>query len=329
VLLAPYLLYVQLTDGVGNYVATMMAANSAEAGYVWPNPFAASATAEARLFYVFHLLPVIVLAFCYADFRDHRADWRTRFLVAVAIVGIAENFGLMRDLLKARVPDAIVPTAIVGAWLVWRGSSARLPFVAVPTALAVVASAVLVADLGSLRDNLDRAGLTSDTLVHPAQVLERFAERRMMLRDRFAADPPSRVVMPLVPFFRYLDRCTTDRYRLFLAGMIPEVAYYAGRPFAGGGYEHYNYGSEVNQRRVVTRLRQEVTAFALIPSETEEEFYRDLPIVGAYFRGRYEPLTEVPVSEDRSVRILVDRTLSWAFLDPSTGWPCFSPHAAT
>jgi hypothetical protein len=90
--------------------------------------------------------------------------------------------------------------------------------------------------------------------------------------------------------------------------MIPEVAYYAGRPFAGGGYEHYNYSSVVNQERVVCRLRRQATPFALIPSEAEEEFDRDLAIVASYFRGRYVPMIDVPIYEDRSIRILVDQT---------------------
>jgi hypothetical protein len=150
-----------------------------------------------------------------------------------------------------------------------------------------------------------------------------------MLRDRFSADPPSRVVVPLIPFFQFLDRCTTAQHHLFLGGMIPEVAYYARRPFAGGGYEHYNYSSDTNQRRLVDRLRRQVTPFALIPSEAAEEFERDVPIVANHFRGRYVPLAEVPVFEDRSVRILVDRTLPATFRDPATGWPCFSAHGAT
>lgn len=328
VLAAPYLLYVQLTDGVWNYTVTTLDANRAEAGYVWPSPFTADASSEARLLYVFHLLPAAVLALCIADARSDRVDWRTRFLVAVAVLGVAENFGLMRDLLKARVPDAIVPAVVAGAWLVWRGWAEGAAYVVVPTAVAVVAAGFLVADLGSFTDNLQRAGLSLDAILHPSRVLDQFSERSTMLRDRFAADPPSRVVMPLVPFFEYLDRCIPQQDRIFLAGMIPEVAYYARRPFAGGGYEHYNYSSDVNQKRVLNRLRREVTPFALIPSESEQEFDRDLPIVASYFRGRYVPLADVPVYEDRSVRILIDRTLPWTSRDRTTGWPCMSPQPA-
>jgi hypothetical protein len=245
------------------------------------------------------------------------------FLFSVAVVAVAENFGLMRDLLQARVPDAVVPVAVLGAWLAWRGWMARAVYVGMATAIALVAAGFLVADLGSISDNLERAGLGFDDLSRPSRLIGRFAERSAMLRDRFASDPPSRVVAPLMPFFSYLDRCTGERDRIFVAGMIPEVPYYARRAFAGGGYEHYNYRSEFNQRRVVRRLQQEVVPFALIPSEAAGELWEDLPIVAARFRGRYVPLAKVAVYQDRSVQILIDRTLPSTHIDASTGWPCF------
>jgi hypothetical protein len=323
-IVAPYLLYVQLTDGLWNYFATTLDANRAEAGYVWPNPFASDAPAEARLLYLFHLVPLAAAALCLIDWRRDRRGWQVRFLVSVAVVAVAENFGLMRDLLSARVPDAVVPVTVLGAWLAWRGWTAHASYVAMAAAIAVGGTALLVADLGSLADNVERVGLAPGDLLRPPRVIARFAARSAMLRDRFASDPPSRVVMPLRPFFSYVDRCTTEHHRIFVAGMIPEVPYYARRAFAGGGYEHYNYRSEVNQRRVVGRLEREVVPFALIPSEAAEELWNDLPIVSAYFRSRYVPLAEIPIYQDRSVQIMVDRTLRSTHVDAATGWPCFT-----
>src|SRR5258705_11603877 len=146
-MVAPYVLYGQLTAGAWNYVVTALDANGAEAGYVWPNPLAGDAAAEARLLYVFHLIPLIALSLCIADWRRHRDDWRVRFIVAGAILAVGENFGLMRDLLKARVPDAVVPIAVLTAWLAWRGWTARGPYLSIATAIAVVALGLLVAEL--------------------------------------------------------------------------------------------------------------------------------------------------------------------------------------
>ena len=320
---APYLLYVQLNGGLANYITTTIDANNAEAGYVWPNPFAADASAEARLLYLFHLMPVGAVAVCLMAWRRAPDDWRLRILMSIAIMAVAENFGLMRDLLKARVPDAVVPIAVLTAWLAWRGWTARTAYLSIATAVAIVVLGYLVVDLGSVSDTLDRAGLTRRVITHPSELANVIRARSAALRDRFGSDPPSRVIEPLTPFFLYLDRCTTEQHRLFLAGMIPEVAYYARRPFAGGAYEHYHYASEVNQRRVVARLEREVVPFALIPSEAEEELNRDLSTVASHFRERYQPVVDIPVSEDRSIHILVDSTLHAGSRDAVTGWPCF------
>jgi hypothetical protein len=242
----------------------------------------------------------------------------------VAIVAVAENFGLMRDLLKARVPDAIVPAVVLGAWLASRAWTAWSLSVLIPSIAVLLGAGVLVAGLGDLGENAERAGLTGETLLRPWTLPSRFGERAAKLKERFGSAPPSRAVPALEPFFAYLDRCTTQRHRLFLGGMIPEVAYYARRPFAGGGYEHYNYSSLPNQQRVADRLRRQLVPFALIPSETSRELEEDLPIVDGFFRGRYVPLTDVVVAADLSVRILVDPSIPSTSRDSETGWPCFT-----
>ena len=105
--------------------------------------------------------------------------------------------------------------------------------------------------------------------------------------------------------------------------LIPEVAYFAQRPFAGGGYEHLNFRSRVNQERVVDRLRRQVVPFALISSDNASDFDVNLPIVAGYVRGRYTRLTDVFYYEDKHISILVDGTLPSASRDAATGWPCF------
>jgi hypothetical protein len=105
--------------------------------------------------------------------------------------------------------------------------------------------------------------------------------------------------------------------------MIPEVAYYARRGFAGGAYEHYNYASPLNQQRVVERLGRQQVPFAVIPSESAQELDEDLTTVLGYFKGRYSLLTDIPCTRISSVRILVDNSLPSRSRDAETGWPCF------
>jgi len=318
----PYLVYVEVNGGLWNYVATALQQNQREAGYVWLNPFELGPTWEAQLLYAFHLLPVVVLAVCVYDWRRGRRDWETRFAICAAVLAVAANFGLIRHLLSARLPDAAVPAAVLGAWLghrAWR--SGRL-VVALPAHAMLVALGVALADYADIGEHLERARLTRETLTDPGRLLDRVADQTAVLRDR-RADPPSRTAIALDPFFRYLDRCTSERHRLFLGGFIPEVAYLARRPFAGGGFEHYNFSSPVNQQRVVQRLGRQLVPFALIPSATAPELDDDLPLVAAFFHGRYELLADLPVGGEERIRIYVDRTLAPAARDPETGWPCF------
>jgi len=250
--------------------------------------------------------------------------WDTRFLIAIAVVAVVENFGLIRgDALDVRIPDAVVPAVVLGAWLGHRASAARPRYVWIPVALVLVAAAVAFGQLGNVRENLNRAGVTGQVWLKPQLLALRFAEHSAELHERFARSRPSRAAGALDSFILYLDRCTTQQHRLFLGGLIPEVAYLAQRPFAGGGYEHYNFASGVNQRRVVEKLRRELVPFALIPSATAAVL-DSLPIVAGYLGERYVPLADFPLGDGEHIRILVDHTLPAVSRDGETGWPCFT-----
>lgn len=322
-MVAPYLLYVEFSGGLGNYVATTLDANSREAGYVWPNPFAAGAGADSRLLYVFHLLPLVALMVLVNDWRRIRDRWQAPFLISIIVVAITENFGLMRDLLEARIPDAVVPAAFLLAWLAHRSWQVRPRYLVAPAAIVLIWVGLLMGSVGNIRENIARTGVAGWAWLHPGLLRAQFLERSAALKERFGRDSPSRVAFTLRPFFGYLERCTTERHRLFLGGMLPEVAYLAHRPFAGGGYEHYNFRSEVNQQRVVNRLRQQLVPLALIPSVTEDQLEHDLPLIASYLRQRYTLLADLPVVENERIRILIDRELPFAVLDAETGWPCF------
>ena len=118
-MVAPYLAYVHLNGGLWNYFVTALDQNQAETGYVWPNPFAIDAFPESNLLYLFHLLPVVALGVCAINWKNHRDRWDTAFLISVAAVAVAENFGLIREDLSQRIPDAIVPAVVLGAWLAY------------------------------------------------------------------------------------------------------------------------------------------------------------------------------------------------------------------
>jgi hypothetical protein len=238
-------------------------------------------------------------------------------------VAIAENFGLIRDVLRARIPDAIVPAVVLGAWLAHRAWQTGSAYVRIPSVVVPVVAALAIGDMANIGENLNRAGLAGEFWSEPWVLPARFVERSRPLQERFGGDSPSRTATVLRPFFLYLDRCTAQNHRLFLGGLIPEVAYLARRPFAGGGYEHYNFSSPTNQRRVVERLRRQLVPFALIPSKSATELDDSLSEVAAYFRDRYIPLADFPITDDERIHILIDGTLPSTSRDAETGWPCF------
>jgi hypothetical protein len=319
ILIAPYLLYVQMTAGLREYLATGMDLSRQENVHVWPNPFV-DTSSPARLQYVLYLLPAAALVLAVKDIFRRRNDWRTVLLIAAAVVGLLESFGLVRDHTKERVPDAIVPAVVVGAWLMHRALRGYpWRYSLVPVLSACLVFGAWVWDLGDMTSQVERAGLLREEALSKLPGL--FEERSSEMRERFGAHQlPSHAVEQLIPVFPYLDRCTADNDHLFLFN-LPEVTYFARRPFGGGAYNPAYYTSESNQRRVVRWLQTQRTPFAFLRSDYADDFDR-LTIVAEYVRNRYVPLTDVPV-DDWQIHVLVDRTLAPVAKDEQTGWPCF------
>lgn len=323
--LLPYLLFVQVETGLREYLQTGLEFSQREAareGHVWPNPFLPGAH-EARLLYEFHLLPLVAAIVVFAKRREPEALAMMTRVVPVIVVALLVNAAFLRDPLNTRLPDAAVPNVILGAWLLaqaWGAVRGRALMV-VCTAAAVLIVGTSTLAVGHTAEEVDRAGL----LTGYRQVPERFRERRAQLLDRFSESQiPNDTIEKLVPFFRYLARCTAPDDRIMNLGYQSEIPVFARRGFAGGlSYFGVYPSSDARQRVVLDRLDHETVPIAVLASDFSVEFDQRFPQVAAHVRANYRQVANVEIRDDLHLRILADTRLETAARDAETGFPCF------
>ena len=326
-LVLPYLIYVQAYGGLWLYFRNGIEFSQREAArqwHVWPRIVGDQRPLESAFVYELYLLPIIALGTLLA--MRGRENWRSHAarVAPLAVVALLVDFSFIRDPLNTRLADAIVPAVLLGAWLLWCGFGASRRAVAIPVALLLtmlVGASVLA--VGFTHEELDRAGL----LAHVRDIPHRFVERTTDLRSRFVDyQLPTPAARRLVPFFQYVDRCTSPQDRLLVGGFLVEVPFYAQRLFAGG-QEYFGayFGSAANEQFAFDRLERQTVPFAIIPSDDLAEFDSRFPLVAAYVHAHYSPLTEVPLNDEQTIHILVNRDTPATSRDPETGWPCFQP----
>ena len=327
VLVLPYIIYVETSEGLGNFLRAASAYSSREADRTALRLDEIDWGHDARLFYGYYLLPIAMLA-CFAiDWRRHRRV-EPAVVVPLAALALVINVGFLRDPLAVRLPDAAVLPALCGAWLAGRGLQAStrwrrvtaVSLLAIVTALAT--SSIII--VGNVRENLNRTDLGRGLLYAPTVLRQRTAE----LQERFALRHiPSDRVTALVPFFEYLDRCTTVEHRLFVAGYAPELFTYARRLFAGGhgqfiqGYQVSASGTAADRRTAGTSVR----VVCLDAERRGTAMAGGVSDVDAFIRANFEPMTEISLGDNGTIRVLV-RTGADAVrtgTDKTTGWACY------
>jgi hypothetical protein len=192
-------------------------------------------------------------------------------------------------------------------------------------ALAVLAITTLVIwRVGDVTNKLDEVGVFEDDLehiqAHTAAVVQVLTQPEVDARKL-----PSRVSAGLVPFLRYVDRCTAPTDRLLVSGPYPDVFVLARRGFAGGriGFQQGFYQSEADQALTLERLKRQSVPFVVLPLDDQDAFAASFPRVMAHVSERYDVLTDVQVDGLKGVRIMVERGRSTPANDSATGWPCF------
>jgi hypothetical protein len=290
--------------------------------------FHSASNADAWLFWLFWALPVVsglVLAV-----RVHRGveQWpgETAAVAALIVLAVAVNAGFLRDILRTRFSDAIVPPALLSSWLlgfVWATPWQRR----VPQAAARIVSFVLVtitaasiAAVAGLPEHFERTGIPGGM----AAVRDRASSVASLLgqRHRQSVAPPSYVSAALMPFFAYVDRCSSPSDRILVTGEFPDVVVLAGRRFASDGIVMGAwYSSATNQGRTLARMRQAPPLFVVFIDD--RQFQGRFRAISAYLAESFVPLATLESGAGGPIPVLVNRHRRSTSTDGDTGWPCF------
>jgi hypothetical protein len=291
----------------------------------------APANAEFWLFWLFWSLPAGCAALLLPRLLRRDEAWPGELAVVGGLCAMAPlvNAGFLRDALRTRLPDAVVPALLLGAWVLglcwgsrWRSVAGQRTAQAIAIA-ALIVSVVSVRQIGEWPERIELTGI-ADGL---EGVTARAAKVSMLLRlpHRQDVSTPSSVSRALLPFFMYLDRCTTRQDRIIVTGEFPDVVVLAGRAFASDGVVLGAwYSSAAHQDQTIERMRRRPPLFAIYVDA--DAFRRRFPLVETFLQQRYRPMTEVAALDGSgSVPILVDREHPAQKTDRQTGWPCFAP----
>jgi hypothetical protein len=233
---------------------------------------------------------------------------------AAAMLGIVLNLFLLRGSLDSRLPDVVVPAAIVGAWLLaesLRALRLRAPSGGraslVRRALVGTAVAAMLVVLGTAVQAY--SGSTVESLVRGSVTPSRLRDVARSLHERPIDTWSSDHVNGVRRLTRYVFDCTTAQDRLLLVAYEPQVFYYAERLFAGG-IEHFHqrrFSSAAEQGRIVAALRRQRVPLVIVEDDRARMLQDDYAQVFAYIREGYVPVGETTFHAHRLWRIYADR----------------------
>jgi hypothetical protein len=300
-LVSPWLLYVQWNEGLIEYA-------SAAIRFVQSEGRRTAVGGPQPLYYVIALIPISGLALAIWLRSRSEAVIIQAQLAALSVLVLMMNAVFLRDVLIARLPDVIAPTAVLAAAFVGQTFSSR--------ALRIGALATVVAALLLVAISLATAGYRLPT---PAAVFRQAGRISDRLVHASAEIQPS----PRYPLLvSYLSRCTSPAQRVFVSGFAPHIAFLADRPFAAGlpswipGY----YETPADMRRARARLdRENVSVVVLL--EGADVFEESWPDLAMWFREhRFEHHDSARLGE--GITLWLAPTDVSSRTDAESGLPC-------
>jgi hypothetical protein len=337
----PYLLYVAWSEGVAEHLRRAIEFARADAHQrvlllpEW-HGFSGGLTmedAQAFLYYLAHILPVVILVSVIA----RRSAGREVRAAAAAAAGILAMYLLviLRYPIAARLPDiaSAMALALAGAYGViaapWQQQQHRTP---VARTLSVVAAGLVAVAIMSASEigyapnklNQTNVGRGVSGLYH------RWAD----LSEHGTVWPwtqywPDRGLPEVIP---YLDACTSSSDALLLTWPAPQYQFFARRPFAGGHAMFLPpaaYTTAQDQAQMVGWLERQSVPIVLINDTRRDEFAKAYGRVDAWISEHYRAVGEFTIYDDSHITIAMRSGLAAAGYWGEAKWPCPRPATAS
>jgi cellobiose-specific phosphotransferase system component IIB len=126
----------------------------------------------------------------------------------------------------------------------------------------------------------------------------------------------------LMPFFGYLDRCTSPADQLIVTSDYADILVLAGRGFASDGVTFgVWYSSVAHQARTIEDMRARPALFTILIGEPQ--LRARYPQVADYVAMDFKPMADIDIEQFGRVPLLVHRDRPSSSIDRETGWPCF------
>jgi hypothetical protein len=335
--LAPSAIWVQVYEGIPSYIRSNLEVSALEAGRSelvnLPIPTLSTLFTNTILevlvywgFWAVAFFATIVLVSRILA-RSGRAltPEERGFSIGLLLLGIVSIRLLVREPLDARLSDAAVPIAVLGAWTVTLGQMLAVPLarrlVTLGVSLLLVCMAAASWVFMGMGSTLTDSGLTSS----PKRVAEEYSRVRQNLQRLPPIDWSNVEATGSMTAARYVAECTTPDDYLLSIGDTPEVTVFARRRFAAGQgvFAKGWYTSEAEQRKAIARLASQSAPIMLADAGSfESDFVPRYPLVARHVATHYRRVGEIP-DESRPLLVFVDVAREPRSTERHFGFPCF------